>query len=79
MFRTDVADKDADILCVLYILHTFYGLRDDLMKLVLCTFPNFYLKRCKTCPNIRLSVLTRKKQNKIRLRLYSVDTRHVLM
>jgi hypothetical protein len=72
MFRTDVADKDADILCGLYIFHTFCGLRDDIMKLALCTFSNLYLKRCKTTPNIRLSVLTRKKQNKIRLHLYYV-------
>jgi hypothetical protein len=48
MLRTDVADKEADILWVLYIFHTFYGLRDDLVNLTLCTFPNVYLKRCKT-------------------------------
>jgi len=79
VFQTDVADKDADRLCVLHIFHTFYGLRDDLMKLALCTFPDLYLKRCKTLPKIRLSIPTRKKQNKIRLRLYCVDIRHVLM
>jgi hypothetical protein len=79
MFRADVAEKDGDILCVLYIFRTFCGLRVDLMKLALCTFPNLYLKQCKTVPNIDLSVLTRKKQNKIRLRFCCVDIRHIVM
>jgi hypothetical protein len=79
MFRTGVADKNANKLCVLYIFRTLCGLQDGLMKLTLCTFPNLYLKRCKTVPNIRLSVLTREEQNKITLPLDSVDIRRVLM
>jgi hypothetical protein len=79
MFPTDFADKNANILCVLYIFRTMCGLRDGLMKLAVCTFPNLYLKRSKTVPNVRLSVLTVKKQDGITLPLDCVDIRHVFM